>query len=357
MRLFIGIKNLIQIRESSEVIVKGSDMAILPAIENAWLSVRNGSIEDFGDSSSLDMTRFSGYEVTDLKGKSILPCWVDSHTHLVFADWREDEFVDRILGMTYEQIAQRGGGILNSANKMRDEDEDVLFQNAILRLNKLISLGTGAIEIKSGYGLSLDSELKMLRVIKRIKDATPIPVKASFLAAHAIPIEFKGRSDDYVSHIIHDMLPRVEEEGLADYIDVFCETGYFTTEQTEKLLVAGNEHGLRGKVHVNQFNQIGGIQACVKHNALSVDHLEVLDQVEIESLESSTTIPVALPLCSLFLGIPYTPARTMIDAGLPLAIASDFNPGSTPSGNMNLAVSLRCIKWDFGRKNLSMPPR
>lgn len=344
MKLFYDIKQLAQIREADENIVLGTSMDELPSIYNAWMSVENGVIHDFGSMDGLDLNNHPADEKIDCTGKSILPTWVDSHTHLVFADWRAEEFEDRIKGLSYEEIAARGGGILNSALKMQAATEEELFTQAMQRLNDLISTGTGAIEIKSGYGLSLDSELKMLRVIKRIQSESPIPVKSTFLGAHAIPAEYHGNSTKYVDHVIHDMIPAVTEENLADYIDVFCESGYFNVEQTKRILEAGTSHGLVPKVHVNQFNSIGGISACVEHNALSVDHLEVMSEADYIALEGSNTIPVALPSCSFFLSIPYTPARELMNRNLPVTLATDFNPGSTPSGNMNFVISLACIK-------------
>ena len=347
MKLFFGIENLAQIRSLDVKIVRGKEMADLPIIINAWMATKDGLIEAFGSMDEFDESRFSDYEKIDCKGCSILPTWVDSHTHLVFADWRADEFEDRIKGLSYEEIANRGGGILNSAIKLQNADVQELYKSASARLMQIIGMGTGAIEIKSGYGLTLDSELKMLRVIKRLKAEFPIPIKATFLGAHAVPITYNGDTDKYVSHIINEMIPAVASENLADYIDVFCEKGYFTVNQTVKVMEAGVKHGLKSKIHVNQFNAIGGIKACVDHNAISIDHLEVMNSEDFDALENSDTIPVALPSCSFFLGIPYTPARDIISRGLPLCLATDFNPGSTPSGNMNFVVSLACIKMNM----------
>lgn len=347
MKLIIGIRNLGQIRHQDEKIVSGLSMNILPIINNAWLAIKDGLIEDFGSQIDLDEKRFYGYEVIDIQGRSILPTYVDSHTHLVFASWREREFEDRINGLSYEEIANRGGGILNSARQLATMSEDELFTEANERLRHVITMGTGAIEIKSGYGLSLESELKMLRVIQRLKQNSPIPIKATLLGAHALPPPYKDRADDYVAHVINDMLPAFADESLVDYIDLFCEKGYFSVEHCKSILDAGNRYGIRGKVHVNQFNIIGGIQACVERNALTVDHLEEFNEKDLDALRFGSTIPVALPSCSFFLSIPYTPARTIIDAGLPLVLATDFNPGSTPSGNMNFVVSLACIKMNM----------
>ncbi|MCL4110614.1 UNVERIFIED_CONTAM: hypothetical protein GTU68_060505 [Idotea baltica] len=274
----------------------------------------------------------------------ILPAWCDSHSHLVYAGNREDEFIDRIHGKSYEEIANKGGGILNSAKKLQDTTEDELYKKSEVRLREVMRMGTGALEIKSGYGLTPEAELKMLRVIKRLRINFPIEIKATFLAAHAIPHEYKSDKSSFLKMMIEEVLPIIAEEELAEYIDVFCEKGYFTIEDTEYVLAAGHKYGLKPKIHVNQFNAIGGVQIGVKHKALSVDHLEVMKNEDIKVLKNTMTMPVALPGCSYFLGIPYTPARAIIDAGLPLAIASDYNPGSAPSGNMNFVVSAACIK-------------
>ncbi len=343
-QLFINIKELLQVRDASEQLVSGQSMKILPILKNAYLWIENGHIKDYGPMHQLPEIALPTVDCND---KFILPTWCDSHTHLVFANTREQEFVDRINGLTYEEIAQRGGGILNSAKHIAEISEDELFAKSLERLRKTVRLGTGAIEIKSGYGLSVEGELKMLRVIKRLKETVDLPIKATFLGAHAVPTEFKNNADDYIDLIIAEMLPTIEKEELADYIDVFCEKGYFTPNQMDRLLKAGKDYGLKAKVHVNQFHSIGGIEVAVDNNALSVDHLEVLSDAEITSLKNSNTIPVALPLCSLFLSIPYTPSRKIIDAGLPLAIASDYNPGSAPSSNLNLALSLACIKMNL----------
>lgn len=319
-------------------------MQDLPSLSNAWLAVNDGKIEAYGSMDDLDEVAYSAYEKIDLSGRMVLPSWVDSHTHLVFADWRYQEFEDRINGLTYQEIAERGGGILNSSKKLAEASEEELYADAMDRLRKLMKKGTGAIEIKSGYGLSTEAEIKMLRVIKRIKENSPIPVKSTFLGAHAFPAQFKDDPEAYVEEIISEMLPIIAKEDLADYIDAFCEKGYFSLEQTAKIIKAGAEQGLKAKIHVNQFNAFGGIKACVELDALSVDHLEVLDDADLKALKSGSTLPVALPSCSFFLSIPYTPARQIIDAGLPLVLATDFNPGSTPSGNINFILSLACIK-------------
>jgi len=340
--LFINIKELIQVRDKSVDKVSGKDMSVLPTIKNAFLLIENEIILDFGSMEKLGIPKAD--TIIDVTGKLILPTWCDSHTHLVFADTREEEFVNRINGLSYEQIAQKGGGILNSAKKLQNKPEDELYNDAALRLSNLIKTGTGAIEIKSGYGLTLESELKMLRVVKRLKENFPLPMKATFLGAHAIPNLFKEKREAYIKLIIDEMLPAIAAQKLADYIDVFCEKGYYSPEETNQILKAGLQYGLIPKIHVNQFNAIGGVKVGVDNNALSVDHLEVLTDEDLVYLKNSQTMPVSLPSCSFFLGIPYTNARKIIDANLPMALASDYNPGSSPSGNMNFVVSLASIK-------------
>ena len=340
--LFINIKELIQVRDKSVDKVSGKDMSVLPTIKNAFLLIENEIILDFGSMEKLGITKAD--TIIDVTGKLILPTWCDSHTHLVFADTREEEFVNRINGLSYEQIAQKGGGILNSAKKLQNKPEDELYNDAALRLSNLIKTGTGAIEIKSGYGLTLESELKMLRVVKRLKENFPLPMKATFLGAHALPNLFKQKREAYIKLIIDEMLPAIAAQKLADYIDVFCEKGYYSPEETNQILKAGLQYGLIPKIHVNQFNAIGGVKVGVDNNALSVDHLEVLTDEDLVYLRNSQTMPVSLPSCSFFLGIPYTNARKIIDANLPMALASDYNPGSSPSGNMNFVVSLASIK-------------
>lgn len=342
IQLFKNIKELIQIREQQIDFVAGADMNLLPTIKNAYLVIKNGLIADFGNMDNCP-TLPTANEI-DVTGKMILPTWCDSHTHIVYAGNREGEFVDRINGLSYEEIANNGGGILNSAKKLQQTSEDDLYDQSKLRLEAIMQLGTGAVEIKSGYGLTEAAELKMLRVIKRLQTNYAIPIKATFLGAHAVPAEFKHNKDAYLKLVIETILPKVAKEKLANYIDVFCETGYFSVADTELLLAAGKKYGLIPKIHVNQFTAIGGVQAGVKHNALSVDHLEEMREEDIETLKNTKTMPVALPSCSYFLSIPYTPARKMIDAGLPLALATDYNPGSTPSGNMNFVVATACIK-------------
>ena len=340
--LFINIKELLQIRDNSIRKVAGLGMQELPIIQNAYLLIENDLIIDFGKMEACPTKSFD--KIIDASGKVILPAWCDSHTHLVYAGNRVQEFVDRINGLTYEEIANRGGGILNSAKKLNETIEDTIYQASELRLQEVMKLGTGAIEIKSGYGLTVEGELKMLRIIKRLATNYPIKIKATFLGAHAFPSEFKENHAAYLDLIINEMLPKIAEEKLADYIDAFLETAYFSVEETERIMVAGKKYGLIPKIHVNQFTAIGGIAACVKHGALSVDHLEIVTEEDIEVLKNSDTMPVALPSCSYFISIPYTPARKMIAAGLPLALATDYNPGTTPSGNMNFVVATACIK-------------
>ena len=346
MKILIkNIKSLYGIHDPSVQKVCGEDMAKLPAIEDAWLAIDDGRIADYGS-----MNNFPGIEdwrlleVIDATGKFVLPAWCDSHTHLVFAGSREGEFVDKINGLSYEEIAKRGGGILNSAALLQTTDEETLFQSAYHRLMEVVRFGTGAIEIKSGYGLSLEGELKMLRVIKRLKEVSPIHIKATFLGAHAFPIEYKSNKDAYVDLVVKEMLPAVAAESLADYVDVFCDRGFFDVEQTEKILEAAAKYGLKPKIHANELDYSGGIQVGVKHRAVSVDHLEYTADDEIEELLNSSTMPTLLPSTAFFLGFDYPPARKMINSGLPVALASDYNPGSSPSGRMSFVVSLACIK-------------
>lgn len=339
--LIRNIKSLVGIRESHVELVKGSAMKILPSIEDAFLLIEGGVIKSFGGNNEAPER---ADEVINATGKFVMPCWCDSHTHVVYAGSREQEFTDRIKGLSYEEMAKRGGGILNSANLLKKVSEEILFESAWERLEEMKLMGTGAVEIKSGYGLSYEGELKMLRVIKKLKEKSSITIKATFLGAHAYPEEFKTNHESYISLLLNKLLPEISSEGLADFIDVFCEKGYFSAEETDRVLEAGVKYGLRPKVHVNQFNIIGGVQVSLKYNALSVDHLEYISNEDIKSLLASPTMPVALPGCSLFLNLPYTPARKMIDSGLPLALATDFNPGSAPSGNMSLVVSLACMQ-------------
>jgi imidazolonepropionase len=340
--LIINIKELLQVRETSINKVSGSEMAILPSIKNAYLLLENNKISDFG--SMDNCPKINSDKTIDASGKVVSPTWCDSHTHIVYAGNREQEFVDRINGLSYEEIANRGGGILNSAKRLNETSEEEIYNQSKSRLEEVMRLGTGAIEIKSGYGLTVEGELKMLRVIKKLAENYPVTIKSTFLGAHAFPTEYKENHTAYIDLIINEMLPKIAEENLADYIDAFLETGYFSVEETERIMEAGKKYGLQAKIHVNQFTSINGIEACVKHNALSVDHLEIVTDEDIEVLKNSNTMPVALPSCSYFISIPYTPARKMMNAGLPLAIATDFNPGTTPSGNMNFVVATACIK-------------
>ena len=339
-----NIKELVGITDSGSLLKKGSEMNKLSTIQNAFVIIENGLIKSFGAMTDLSSTENDNSTVIDAKNKLVFPSWCDSHTHLVFAAPRDEEFVDRINGLTYEEIALKGGGILNSAEKLQETSEDDLYNSAMNRIDEIIKLGTGAVEIKSGYGLTAEAEIKMLRVIKRLKQNSAITIKANFLGAHAIPKEYKSNREGYINLIINKMIPSIKSEGLAEYIDVFCETNYYTPEETDRILKAGIAIGLKPKIHVNQFTTIGGIQTGIDNNALSVDHLEVVNIEDIEALKKSKTMPTLLPSCSFFLGIPYAPAKELIDNNLPIALASDYNPGSTPSGNMNFVVSLACIK-------------
>ncbi|HZW78734.1 MAG TPA: imidazolonepropionase [Flavobacteriaceae bacterium] len=340
--LLINIKELLQVRNDAPVMLSGTEMRNLPTLKNAWLYISGGIIQDYGTMDKLP--EHEDFKTIDCKGKIVLPTWCDSHTHLVYAGNREQEFVDRINGLTYQEIAARGGGIINSAKKLQQTEEDELYKQSAQRLEEIMKMGTGAVEIKSGYGLTTDSEMKILRVAKRLAENYPITIKTTFLGAHAVPPEFKDNKEGYMDLLVEEMLPRIAKERLADYVDIFCEEGYFSVEDMERIIKEGAKYSLKAKVHVNQFTSMGGIQAAVEHNALSVDHLEELTDEDIESLKDSATMPVALPSCSFFISIPYTPGRKMIDAGLPLALATDFNPGTTPSGNMNFVVATACIK-------------
>ena len=340
--LLINIKELLQVRENCPTKLSGGEMKVLPTLKNAWVFINHGVIEEYGTMDK--MGPHQGFKTLDCSGKIVLPAWCDSHTHIVYAGNREQEFVDRINGLSYQEIAEKGGGIVNSAKKLQETSEEDLYHQSAARLEEVMRLGTGAIEIKSGYGLITDAELKMLRVAKKLSEEYPITIKTTFLGAHAIPTEYKGDKDGYLDLLCNEMIPRVAREKLAEYVDIFCEEGYFSVADMERILSEGKKYNLIPKVHVNQFNSIGGIAAAVKHNALSVDHLEVLTDEDLEALKNSKTMPVALPSCSYFLSIPYTPGRKIIDAGLPLALATDYNPGSTPSGNMNFVVATACIK-------------
>lgn len=344
--LIKNIKTLVQVRDADILKVSGIAMKELPCIHNAWLAADNGVIADFGDMENFPgITDWKDLEVIDADGKIVMPCYADSHTHIVYAGNREGEFVDRINGLTYEEIFKRGGGILNSAKRLEAATEDELFEQTMVRLNEVISQGTGSIEIKSGYGLSVETELKMLRVIKRIKDLNLLPVKATFLGAHALPTEFKQNKKGYIDLIINEMIPQIANEKLADYIDVFCEKGYFNAEETKLILLEGKKHGLIGKVHAEQMSHSDGIKTAVECQAISADHLEFCSDEDIFLLRGSSTMPTVLPGAAFFLNLPLPPARKMIDSGLAIAFASDFNPGSCPSGNMNFMMSLGCVQY------------
>ena len=340
--LISNIYELLQIRDLKKLKVSGLEMAELPSIKNAYLIIENNLISDFGLMENCPKIQFD--KIIDATGRTVLPTYCDSHTHIVYAGNRSQEFVDRINGISYEEIANRGGGILNSAKILNETELSDLYNQSKKRLEEVMKLGTGAVEIKSGYGLTLDSEIKMLRTIKELSQNYPLKIKATFLGAHSFPDAFKNNQQGYIDLIINKMIPKIAQEKLADFIDVFCETGYFSVDQTDQILKAGIEYGLVPKIHVNQFNAIGGVAIGVKNNALSVDHLEILTDEDLEILKNSETMPVALPSCSYFLSIPYTPARKIIDSGLPIALASDYNPGSSPSGNMNFVIATACIK-------------
>ncbi|MFC0605767.1 imidazolonepropionase [Winogradskyella pulchriflava] len=340
--LIINIKQLLQVHDSNVTIVKGEAMKTLPIIEDAYVYIDNDTIIEYGKMEDCD--GIEAETTIDATGKIVLPSWCDSHTHIVYAGNRTSEFVDRINGLTYAEIANRGGGILNSAKLLQNTSEEDLYNQSTKRMEELIKMGTGAFEIKTGYGLTVEAELKMLRVIKRIKQESLAKITPTLLAAHAIPEAYRANKDAYIKLITEKLIPQASELNIANFIDVFCEEGYFDIDDTEAILKAGLKHKFRPKIHVNQFNILGGIALGVKYNALSVDHLEELNEADIEALKGSDTIPVALPGCSYFLSIPYTPARKLIDAGLPLAIATDYNPGSAPSGNMNFVVSAACVK-------------
>ncbi len=339
--LIKNIKQLWMVDERPTAFRRGIEMAQVNMIENAYLLSVDGKIASYGAMIDSPLT---ADKIINATGKMVFPSFCDSHTHLVFAATREEEFVDRIKGATYAEIAEKGGGILNSAHRLCDKPEDELYNDAFTRLQEIKAYGTGAVEIKSGYGLTVDGELKILRVIKRLKESSTIPIKATFLGAHALPLAYKNDRAAYIKLITDEMLPKIAEEGLADYIDVFCETNYFTVDEMEVVLKAGTTYGIRPKVHVNQFTSIGGIQAAIKHKALSVDHLEEMTSADILALKGSSTMATLLPSCSFFLGIPFGPARKMISNDLAIALASDYNPGSTPSGNLTFVWSLACIK-------------
>ena len=340
--LITNIKSLVQVEDTAREAVCGKDMAEVKTIENAYLLIEDDKIADFG---TMDTLSENADLTIDAKQRFVLPSFCDSHTHLVYAGSREIEYIDKIRGLSYEEIAKRGGGILNSAKRLQEASEDELFEDAMQRLEEIISYGTGAVEIKSGYGLTTEAELKMLRVIRRLKEASQLTIKANFLGAHGVPLEYRGRQGDFVNLVIDEMIPQVAKENLAEFIDVFCDTGFFTVEETARMLEAGTKHGLVPKIHANELDYSGGIEVGVKYGALSVDHLECVGEKEIATLKTSKTMPTILPGAAFFLNMPYSPARKMIEAGLPVAMASDFNPGSSPSGNMQMVLTFACVNY------------
>ena len=337
-----NIGTIVGIDESGRTRVSGKAMGEITMLENAWLLTDGTRIKDYGTMDTLPNEE--GHEVIDAQGGWLFPSFCDSHTHIVYAGSREQEFLDKINGLSYEEIAKRGGGILNSADRLHDTTEDELYRQAMERIDEIVAMGTGLVEIKSGYGLTLEDELKILRVIRRIRENAPIEVRATFLGAHAVGRAYKGRQSEYVEHVCNDMIPAVAAEGLADYVDVFCDRGFFTPEETARIIETGARFGLRAKIHANELAVSGGVEVGVAHDALSVDHLESMGNEQIEALRGSDTMPTMLPGCAFFLGITYPPARKMIDAGLAVALASDFNPGTAPSGNMRFVTSLASIK-------------
>ncbi|MFZ1856347.1 MAG: imidazolonepropionase [Chitinophagaceae bacterium] len=341
--IITNIKSLVNTRTENQLL-RGRQLAELPCIGDAYIVIENGIIAEYGKMDKLGWTDSSNDNLIDASGQLVLPAWCDSHTHLVFAASREEEFIDKIRGMSYAEIAAKGGGILNSAKKIAATSEGELLRSAQRRLQEVIQLGTGAIEIKSGYGLSVDGEIKMLRVIKKLKEISPIPIKATFLGAHTYPTNYKENHQGYIDLIINEMLPVIATEKLADYIDVFCETGFFSPEETETICKAGMYYGLKPKIHANQLNLSGGTQVGVKLGAISVDHLETMDEDSIKALANSNTIGTLLPTAAFFLRMPFQPARALLDAGCAIALATDFNPGSSPSGNMNLVIAMSCIQ-------------
>ncbi len=340
--LLINIKQLVGILPKEILSISGEKMNHISTLENAFLEIENGLIKSFGLMKDLVIQKHQN--IFDASEKFVFPSWNDSHSHLVFAGTREKEFIDRINGLSYEEIAKRGGGIINSAGLLNKTSENDLYNTAKSRLEDVMQMGTGAIEIKSGYGLTVDGELKMLRVIKKLKENYSMDIKATFLGAHALPVEYKNNKDQYIKLIIEEMLPNIYKENLADYIDVFCETNYFSVSDMEKVIEAGSKYGLKPKVHVNQFTSIGGIQKAVEWDAISVDHLEVMNKNDFKALKNSNTIATLLPSCSFFIDIPFAPARKLIQQDIPFALGTDYNPGSSPNGNMNLVNSLATIK-------------
>ncbi len=350
MRLILqNIKELVQVDSQHRLWVAGKSMAEVQTIKNAFLVTQDELIEDFGPMEKLSLADFETDDLImeiDCSGKLVFPSYCDSHTHMVFAGTREQEFVDRIKGLTYLEIARNGGGILNSARILQETSEDELYAQAMVRLEEIASMGTGAVEIKSGYGLTTESELKMLRVIRRMKQNSPLMIKSTFLA-HAFPTEYRKKREDYINILINEMLPMIAADELADYVDVFCDRGFFTIEETERILMAGIKSEMKGKVHANELANSGGIQVGVKYNAMSVDHLEFVNDEEISALLGSETMPTVLPGAAFFMNMKLSPVRNMIEAGLPVALASDYNPGSSPSGNMNFIQSLGCLRYNM----------
>lgn len=347
--LIINIKQLVQTEEDPRKLVAGKEMAHICTIPDAYLLVEGERIAEFGRMADLNLERIhsdgEAVKEIDATGRLVMPSYCDSHTHLVYAGSREIEYIDKIRGLSYEEIAKRGGGILKSAERIRNASEEELFESAYNRIQEIAGFGTGAVEIKSGYGLDTESELKMLRVIRRLKEETPLLIKSTFLGAHAVPAEYKGRQTEYTDLIINEMIPVVAGEELADYIDVFCDKGFFTVEDTDRILNAGMKYGMRAKIHANELDYSGGVRIGTKYNALSVDHLEYIGAAEIDCLLESETMPTVLPGAAFFLNMPCSPVRKMIESGLPVALASDYNPGSSPSGNMKFIMSLGCIKY------------
>ena len=340
-----NISELVQVEHQIRKWVSGSEMSKIDTIKDGFIEIQDGIITAFGSMDQwTGIDDWNNTEIIDANGGMVFPSYCDSHTHLVFAGYRENEWEQRIKGASYEDIAKNGGGILNSAKKLQETSEDELLEKALQRAKEVMKMGTGAIEIKSGYGLTTEAELKMLRVIKRLKKLSPLTIKATFLGAHAIPQEYKTNKSAYLDLIIDEMLPQIAQEQLAEYIDIFCEEGYFSVEDTERLLEAAQSYGLIPKTHVNQFTIQGGVKASIKYKALSVDHLEIMNDEDIEALKGSECMPTLLPSCSFFLGIPYGPAKKLMENDLPVALATDYNPGSSPSGNMNFVASLGCIR-------------
>ena len=344
MKILIkNISGLMQTTETAGNFISGREMSVLDHITDSYLILDEGIISDFGPMASLPAD-IRCDKLIDATGKFVFPSFCDSHTHLVYSGSREGEFRDKILGLSYEEIAKRGGGILNTAKRVHETSDEELYRQSMVRVNEIIRQGTGAVEIKSGYGLNTEDELRMLRIIRQIKETSPVEVKATFLGAHALPAEFRNEREKYIEIIINEMIPEVASEDLADYIDVFCDRGYFSVEETERILMAGIKYGLRAKIHANELDFSGGVQVGARYDALSVDHLECIGDEEIEALKSTSTMPTILPGSSFFLGLPLAPVRKMINAGLPVALASDYNPGSSPSGDMKFIMSLGCIK-------------